>query len=409
MSRNISLKEAFNMAGKTLVSNKLRSSLTMLGIIIGNASVITLVGLGRGAQTLAKNQLSNLGANVLFIVPGNNDTRRRGISFPKNLVLEDSIAINNQVPSVKKVAPQISANEIVQSNSKSLNISIAGVTPEFLDVRSFEVDEGRFISQTDVNSARSFVVIGPDLKEDFFKGNTVIGEKIRIKDHNYEIIGILKPKGAVFGSNQDKNAYIPLTTMVNRISGKDPTYGVSLSFISVEAVNKNKTRAAKFQITNLLRQRHNIVRDDDFAVRSQEDALNIVTNITSGLTFLLAGIGAVSLIVGGIGIMNIMLVSVSERTEEIGLRKAIGAKQSDILIQFLFEALILSTIGGLVGTTTGLTGVFLLGLITPLPASVGITTTLSTMIISGSIGLIFGVLPAKRASKLDPIVALRSL
>ena len=409
MSRNISLKEAFNMAGKTLVSNKLRSSLTMLGIIIGNASVITLVGLGRGAQTLAKNQLSNLGANVLFIVPGNNDTRRRGISFPKNLVLEDSIAIKNQVPSVKKVAPQISANEIVQSNSKSLNISIAGVTPEFLDVRSFEVDEGRFISQSDVNSARSFVVIGPDLNEDFFKGNTVIGEKIRIKDHTYEIIGILKPKGAVFGSNQDKNAYIPLTTMVNRISGKDPTYGVSLSFISVEANSKNKTSAAKFQITNLLRQRHNIVRDDDFAVRSQEDALNIVTNITSGLTFLLAGIGAVSLIVGGIGIMNIMLVSVSERTEEIGLRKAIGAKQSDILIQFLFEALILSTIGGLVGTTTGLTGVFLLGVITPLPASVGITTTLSTMIISGSIGLIFGVLPAKRASQLDPIVALRSL
>ena len=409
MSRNISLKEAFNMAGKTLVSNKLRSSLTMLGIIIGNASVITLVGLGRGAQTLAKNQLSNLGANVLFIVPGNNDTRRRGISFPKNLVLEDSIAINNQVPSVKKVAPQISANEIVQSNSKSLNISIAGVTPEFLDVRSFEVDEGRFISQSDVNSARSFVVIGPDLKEDFFKGNSVIGEKIRIKDHTYEIIGMLKPKGAVFGSNQDKNAYIPLTTMVNRISGKDPTYGVSLSFISVEAINKNKTRAAKFQITNLLRQRHNIIRDDDFAVRSQEDALKIVTNITSGLTFLLAGIGAVSLIVGGIGIMNIMLVSVSERTEEIGLRKAIGAKQSDILIQFLFEALILSTIGGLVGTTTGLTGVFLLGVITPLPASVGLTTTLSTMIISGSIGLIFGVLPAKRASQLDPIVALRSL
>jgi len=409
MSRNISLKEAFNMAGKTLVSNKLRSSLTMLGIIIGNASVITLVGLGRGAQTLAKNQLSNLGANVLFIVPGNNDTRRRGISFPKNLVLEDSIAINNQVPSVKKVAPQISANEIVQSNSKSLNISIAGVTPEFLDVRSFEVEEGRFITQSDVNSARSFVVIGPDLKEDFFKGNSVIGEKIRIKDHTYEIIGMLKPKGAVFGSNQDKNAYIPLTTMVNRISGKDPTYGVSLSFISVEAINKNKTSAAKFQITNLLRQRHNIIRDDDFAVRSQEDALNIVTNITSGLTFLLAGIGAVSLIVGGIGIMNIMLVSVSERTEEIGLRKAIGAKQSDILIQFLFEALILSTIGGLVGTTTGLTGVLLLGVITPLPASVGLTTTLSTMIISGSIGLIFGVLPAQRASQLDPIVALRSL
>ncbi len=409
MSRNISLKEAFKMAAKTLVSNKLRSSLTMLGIIIGNASVITLVGLGRGAQTLAKNQLSNLGANVLFIVPGNNDTRRRGIAFPKNLVLDDAYAIEEQVPSVKKVAPQISANEIVQSNSKSLSISIAGVTPEFLQVRSFEVNEGRFISQNDVKGSKSVVVIGPDLKTEFFNDDIALGKNIRIKDHSYEIIGILKPKGAVFGSNQDKNAYIPLTTMVNRITGKDPTFGISLSFISVEAISKNKTSAAKFQITNLLRQRHKILRDDDFAVRSQEDALNIVTNITSGLTFLLAGIGAVSLIVGGIGIMNIMLVSVSERTEEIGLRKAIGAKQSDVLMQFLFEALILSVIGGLIGTVTGLSGVYIVGIITPLPASVGIPTTLSTMIISGSIGLIFGVLPAKRASKLDPIVALRSL
>ncbi|MBK16964.1 MAG: ABC transporter permease [Prochlorococcus sp. SP3034] len=409
MSRSISLTEAFKMATKTLLSNKLRSSLTMLGIVIGNASVITLVGLGRGAQTLAKNQLSNLGANVLFIVPGNNDTRRRGIAFPKNLVLEDAIAIRDQVPSVKKVAPQISANEIVQSNSKSLSISIAGITPEFLDVRSFEISKGRFISENDVLGSKSVAVIGPDLQSEFFKGKSVLGEKIRIKDHSYEIIGILKPKGAVFGNNQDKNAYIPISTMVNRITGKDPTYGVSLSFISVEAINKNKTSAAKFQITNLLRQRHKILRDDDFAVRSQEDALNIVTNITSGLTFLLAGIGAVSLFVGGIGIMNIMLVAVSERTEEIGLRKAIGAKQTDILIQFLFEALILSTIGGLVGTVTGLSAISIISIITPLPASVALTTTLSTMVISGSIGLTFGVLPAKRASELDPIVALRSL
>jgi len=409
MKRKLPLAETSGMAIKNLKSNKFRSLLTMLGIVIGNASVITLVGVGRGAQNLAENQLSNLGANVLFVVPGNNDTRRRGVAFPKNLVLKDAIAIEKQVPTVKRVAPQISSNEVIQIGSKSTSSSISGITSDFLTVRSFEIAKGRFINDQDTKGAKNVVVIGPDLEDKLFNEKEVLGERIRIKDQSFEIVGVMKPKGAVFGNNQDENAYIPLTTMVSRITGKDPTYGTSLSFISVEAINEKSTKAAKFQITNLLRQRHKIIRDDDFAVRSQEDALNIVTNITSGLTFLLAGIGAVSLVVGGIGIMNIMLVSVSERTEEIGLRKAIGAKQSDILIQFLIEALILSTIGGLIGTTTGLSGVFLLSLITPLPASVGITTTFSTMIISGSIGLIFGVLPAKRASKLDPIVALRSL
>jgi len=409
MKRKLPLAETSGMAIKNLKSNKFRSLLTMLGIVIGNASVITLVGVGRGAQNLAENQLSNLGANVLFVVPGNNDTRRRGVAFPKNLVLTDAKAIKEQVPTVKRVAPQISSNEVIQTGSKSTSSSISGVTSDFLIVRSFEIAKGRFINDQDTKGAKNVVVIGPDLEEKLFNEREGLGERIRIKDQSFEIVGVMKPKGAVFGNNQDENAYIPLSTMVSRITGKDPTYGVSLSFISVEAINEKSTKAAKFQITNLLRQRHKIIRDDDFAVRSQEDALNIVTNITSGLTFLLAGIGAVSLVVGGIGIMNIMLVSVSERTEEIGLRKAIGAKQSDILIQFLIEALILSTIGGLIGTTTGLSGVYLLSLITPLPASVGITTTFSTMIISGSIGLIFGVLPAKRASKLDLIVALRSL
>ena len=201
-----------------------------------------------GCSNISKNQLSNLGANVLFIVPGNNDTEEEVFHFLKTC-FRRCIAISNQVPTVKKVAPQISANEIVQSNSKSLNISIAGVTPEFLEVRSFEVDKGRFISKSDVNSARSYVVIGPDLKDEFFKDkSSSLGEKIRIKDHTYEIIGILKPKGAVFGSNQDKNAYIPLTTMVNRITGKDPTYGVSLSFISVEAINKNALVPLNFRL-----------------------------------------------------------------------------------------------------------------------------------------------------------------
>ena len=409
MAPKLPLRDTVGMAIDTLRSNRMRSLLTMLGIVIGNASVISLVGVGNGARNLAEGQLSTLGANVLFVFPGTNDTRRQGIEVPKTLVLEDARAIAEQVPSVRRVAPQITLNEVVQAGANSKSVTVTGVTPEFLEVRRFELAQGRFFSEAEIRGARNVVVIGPDLRDKLIPSGEAVGRNLRIRDQSFEIIGVMAPKGAVFGANQDEVAYVPLSTMVSRLSGRDPTYGVNLSLINVEARDEQSTSAAEFQIGNLLRRRHQLLREDDFVVRSQKDALTIVGTITGGLTLMLGAIGAVSLLVGGIGIMNIMLVSVSERTSEIGLRKALGARSTDVMLQFLVESLVLASLGGAVGSALGLGAVAIVAAVTPLPAAVGTGTVLITVLLSGSIGLFFGVVPARRAAQLAPIVALRSL
>lgn len=405
--QTLDLRESFRMAIKTLIANKLRSSLTMLGIVIGNASVIAMVGIGQGAQRLAAEQFESLGPNVLFVAPGTGN-RNRTFEVPKTLVLADAEAIATQVPTVDKVSAQINTNKLITYRNRNKTSVVIGTTQNFLPVRSFDVERGRFIDELDLQRSNQVVVLGPDVVENLFAGADPIGQQIRIQNLSFQVIGVMKAKGSFLGSNQDDALYIPLTTAANRLVGRTSPYGLQVTFISVSAKNQQAMEAAKFQIENLLRLRHKITGDDDFVVNSQEDILTIANTITGALTLMLAAIAGISLFVGGIGVMNIMLVSVTERTQEIGLRKAIGAREKDILLQFLIEAVILSAAGGVIGTLVGVSGIVLISTLTSFQAAVSPVAIIVAVSVSGGIGLFFGVVPAKRAAKLDPIEALRS-
>ncbi|AUC61444.1 ABC-type export system permease component [Cyanobacterium sp. HL-69] len=402
------LIDTLKMATTTLMANKMRSSLTMLGIVIGNASVIGMIGIGQGAQQLASEQFESLGANVLFVIPGNRQSRRTTFETPNTLVLSDAEAIASQVPSVENVSPQINGRFLVTAGSRNNNVLVTGVTPEFLPVRSFVVEKGRFFDDTEVSRSVRVAVIGPEIATQFFPNQNPIGQTIKVRNVNFEVIGVMEAKGSFLGTNQDETVYIPLTTMANQLVGRTSQFGTQVNVINVSAKDSNSIEAARFQIENLLRLRHKIVGEDDFVVETQKDVLSIVDTVTGGLTIMLAAISAISLLVGGIGVMNIMLVSVTERTQEIGLRKAIGATEENILLQFLIEAVIISAAGGVVGTAIGVGGLTLVGLLSPLPTTASPVAVALAVSVSGGIGLFFGVVPARQAAKLDPIVALRS-
>jgi putative ABC transport system permease protein len=400
--------ESLKMASTTLVNNKLRSALTMLGIVIGNSSVIAMVGIGQGAQRLAAEQFEALGPNVLFVVPGSREERQTTFDLPKTLVLSDAEAIAAQVPTVAEVAPQISLSQVINYRDRNTNKIVIGTTPEFLTVRSFKVAKGRFISDLDLQRNNRIAVLGSEIAEKLFNQDDPIGKRIRIKNVSFDVVGVMESKGSFLGSNQDDTVYVPLSTMSGQLVGRTSPYGIEVSWINVSAKDEESVRAARFQIENLLRLRHKITGEDDFGVQTQKDILTIVNTVTGGLTVMLAAIAGISLLVGGIGVMNIMLVSVTERTQEIGLRKAIGARERDILEQFLIEAVILSAAGGVLGTLLGVSGTLLVGAFSPLKASISLPAILLAVSVSGGIGLFFGVFPARRAAKLDPIVALRT-
>ncbi len=400
--------ESISMAVKTLTGNKLRSSLTMLGMVIGNASVISMIGIGQGAQKLASEQFESLGPNVLFVSPGSSRAQQRTNSMPRTLVWSDAKAIAEQVPTVSGVAPQRQSQLQVVYGNTNKSALIMGTTPEFLTVRDFEVAQGRFITDADVAGSKRIAAIGSEIASTFFQGKNPIGERIRVRNISFEVVGVLAEKGSFLGSNQDDAVYVPITTTATILTGRSSPYGLDVGVISIAAKDEASIPAAEYQITNLLRLRHKIKTENDFTVQTQKDILKIVGTITGGLTAMLAAIAGVSLLVGGIGIMNIMLVSVTERTGEIGLRKAIGASQGDILTQFIIEAVFLSAAGGLVGTLVGVGGILLVGTFTPLAAVVSPGAIALAVGVSGTIGLVFGVVPARQAARLDPITALRS-
>lgn len=400
--------ESLKMATTTLLANKLRSGLTMLGIIIGNASVIAMIGIGEGAQTLASKQFQSLGPNILFIVPGSPGSRGRVTTTPRTLVLQDAQAIAQQVRAVQEVAPEINNRITVSYRNKSATTTVIGTTPNYTTVRNFEIKEGRFFNDFDLKRSRRVAVLAPYLANKIFDNQNPIGQKIRIQNTTFEVIGLTVSKGSSFGNNSDDIVFIPINTMYSRLVGRTSPYGINISLISASAKDENSISAAEFQITNLLRRRHKIVREDDFTIQTQKNLLEISNTITGALTTMLAAIASISLFVGGIGIMNIMLVSVTERTQEIGLRKAIGATQTDILLQFIIEAVILSVAGGLIGIAIGGGSIILVGIFTPLESTISLSAVVLAASVSGGIGLFFGVVPARRAAKLDPMVALRT-
>lgn len=403
------LLESVKMSLAALTANKLRSGLTMLGIAIGNASVIAMVAVGQGAQKLAAEQFEALGPNVLFVSLSSRRLRRTLSSEARPLLFEDARAIAEQVPAVAEVCPEIQGTQVVSYQSQTVNGSIVGTTPEYLKVRNFRLAEGRFLNKVDLQRRTRVAVLGAGLAAQLFKEQEPLGQQIRINNLSFQVVGVTAAKGSLFGENQDEKLVIPLTTMAYQVVGRTSPYGIPLSLIALLARDSDRLDSARFQVENLLRLRHHLTRSEDIRIFAQDALLETASKTNEGLTRMLAAIASISLLVGGIGVMNIMLVSVVERRQEIGLRKALGAQERDILGQFLIESVILATAGGTLGIGAGVGWSLAANALASVSTSISASSIVLALGVSGGIGLFFGVFPAQRAAKLDPIVALQRL
>jgi putative ABC transport system permease protein len=412
----MSIFESIRIAFTSLRANTLRAILTMLGIIIGVGAVITLLALGGAIQTLVTRELQGLGSNLVFLFAGTNDPEQNR-RVPPKLTNDDIAALADplNVPSAAAVCAQLTRGALIIYSGSSFDGRVAGVTPNFPQVRNAAVAEGLFFDQSAVEARSRVVVLGSEVRKTLFRDEDPIGRRIRINDVSFEVIGVMAPRGGNFGPNDDTLVFVPITTAQRRLFPPPPGSNskVDASVIYVQAIDDASIDQVIEEITEVLRQRNGLTyQDNNFTIVTQQDLLASFGTITGALTAFLGAIAAISLLVGGIGIMNIMLVSVTERTREIGLRKAVGARKRDIRTQFLIEALVLSLTGGFLGVLLGVglsaigTAV-LQGVAQGAEARVQLDAVLLATLTSIAIGLIFGLYPAIRASQLSPIDALR--
>lgn len=391
------------IALRALLANKVRSFLATLGIIIGVAAVILMLGIGEGARIQVTEEIKSFGTNLLTLRPGKKGIHGVRSADVENLTLEDAQAIG-RIPFVKNVAPEVAAMLQLKYLNKNTRSSVTGSTPSFLEVRNFELDSGRFITTQDIKERRRVAVIGAKVKEDLFETSDPLGEIFKVRGINFRVIGVFKAKGDKGWYNPDDQILIPVSTAMKRVLGVDYLRNINIQVESIE-----KMDMVQRAIEALMRRRHGIRPggEDDFYIRSQREFLESMARVSRTFTFLLGGVASVSLVVGGIGIMNVMLVSVVERTREIGIRKAVGGKNRDILTQFLLESLVISFLGGVIGVLLGLGGGYLVNQSEKYRAIITLGPILLGFLFSASVGIFFGIYPARKASRLNPIDALR--
>ena len=398
-------KESFLMAWASLIANKMRSILTMLGIIIGVAAVIALVSIGNGVKQDIQNSISSLGSNLLMVMPGAPRTPgvRPSAGSMKSLKVSDYEAIA-KLDGVKAASPMTNGSYVVIYQNKNWTTSVSGVSYHYLDVNNWSMKSGRFLSEKNVQNRERVAVVGKTVVKNLFGDEDPVGAEIRVKNIPFRIIGVLNSKGSgAMGNDQDDMVIIPYTTAMERVEGVD-----YLRMIYVVGKDENGIDRLQSDIENLLRVRHGIkdTNLDDFNIQNMNSIMETMEETTGTLTLFLGAVAAISLVVGGIGIMNIMLVSVTERTREIGVRKALGATYSVIVTQFLIEAVVISLMGGIIGIILGIGSSKLIGMASGMSTVISVPTIVMSFAFSMAIGLIFGIYPARKAAKLNPIDAL---